>query len=295
MKILYIGVHSHTGWGAEYWLAKAFQDLQIHLETIDYRSIRKNEGTDSLKRKIQEKSRECQLIFLQRGEHLSPTIFEGCNIPIIFWSTEPLQLKTDVDKLLNSDIFSWVFLHSYSCVERVKSEFSHIIIKSNVIHNAAPKDILEFGTEKVKSTIFNRNLSWRRKLWLWPSGNMIDKISGRYGEDYFTDLREANIAVNIHYSRQNLDDFESGIFEAMASGCAVISESLNHQTLVDLGMEDAILQVNSPFELKEKIRLLNKDEKLLKSFQTKSQQVIQKNTWHDRAQQIKEKFEEFYN
>ena len=295
MKILYIGVHSHTGWGAEYWLAKAFQDLQIHLETIDYRSIRKNEGTDSLKRKIQEKSRESQLIFLQRGEHLSPTIFEGCNIPIIFWSTEPLQLKTDVDQLLNSDIFSWVFLHSYSCVERVKSEFSHIITKSNVIHNAAPKDILKFGTEKVKSAIFNRNLSWRRRLWLWPSGNMIDRISGRYGEDYFTDLREANIAVNIHYSRQNLDDFESGIFEAMASGCAVISESLNHQTLVDLGMEDAILQVNSPFELKEKIRLLNKDEKLLKSFQTKSQQVIQQNTWHDRAQQIKEKFEEFYN
>jgi glycosyltransferase involved in cell wall biosynthesis len=124
---------------------------------------------------------------------------------------------------------------------------------------------------------------------------MIDRISGRYGEDYFTDLREANIAVNIHYSHHNLDDFESGIFEAMASGCAVISESLNRQTLVDLGMEDAILQVNSPFELKEQIWLLNKDENLLKSFQTKSQQVIQKNTWHDRAQQIKEKFEEFYN
>ena len=101
--------------------------------------------------------------------------------------------------------------------------------------------------------------------------------------------------MNIHYSRQNLDDFESGIFEAMASGCAVISESLNHQTLVDLGMEDAILQVDSPFELKEKIRLLNKDEKLLRSFQTKSQQVIQQNTWHDRAQQIIEKFEEIYN
>ena len=92
-----------------------------------------------------------------------------------------------------------------------------------------------------------------------------------------------------------MDDFESGIFEAMASGCAVISERLNRQTLVDLGMEDAILQVDSPFELKEKIRLLNKDEKLLKSFQTKSQQVIQQNTWHDRARQIKEKFEDFYN
>lgn len=295
MKILYIGVHSHTGWGAEYWLAKAFQDLQIHLETIDYRSIRKNEGTNSLKRKIQEISSECQLIFLQRGEHLSPTIFEGCNIPIIFWSTEPLQLKTDVDQLLNSDIFSWVYVHSYSCKERINSEFKHLINKTSVMHNAAPRDIIGFHNNKNIFAIFNRNLSWRRRAWLWPSRKIITRINGRYGEDYFNDLKASQIAVNIHYSRQNLDDFESGIFEAMASGCAVISESLNRQTLVDLGMEDAILQVTSPLELKEKIRYLNKDKKLLKSFQTNSQQVIQQNTWHDRAQQIKEKFEEFYN
>ena len=41
MKILYIAVHSHTGWGAEYWLTQAFSDLHIEVETIDYRVERK--------------------------------------------------------------------------------------------------------------------------------------------------------------------------------------------------------------------------------------------------------------
>ena len=29
MKIFYIGVHSHIGWGAEYWISEAFSDLDI--------------------------------------------------------------------------------------------------------------------------------------------------------------------------------------------------------------------------------------------------------------------------
>ena len=36
-KILYIGVHSHVNWGAEYWLSKAFDDLNIKCELLDYR------------------------------------------------------------------------------------------------------------------------------------------------------------------------------------------------------------------------------------------------------------------
>ena len=76
-------------------------------------------------------------------------------------------------------------------------------------------------------SIFNRNLSWRRRFWLLPSRKRVNIIKGRYGNDYYNDLRSAEIAINIHYSRKNLDDFESGIFEAMASGCLVVSEKLN--------------------------------------------------------------------
>ena len=292
MKILYIGVHSHIGWGAEYWLAKAFQDLQIHLEMIDYRSIRKNEGTDSLKRKIQEKSRENQLIFLQRGEHLPPTIFEECNIPIIFWSTEPLQLKTDVDQLLNSDIFSWIFVHSYSCMKRIIDEFPHIKNKTMVMHNAAPKEIIKTEAVKKRFAIFNRNLSLRRRWWLFPSRKLYDGINGKYGDDYFKDLRESQISINIHYSKKNIDDFESGIFEAMASGCAIISERLHNKTLIDLRIQDAIIQIDSPIELKQKLLEFKTNKKNLENYQEKSLLAIEHNTWENRAKLFINKFQE---
>ena len=42
MKILYIGVHSHLGWGAEYWLLKAFYDIDLEYELLDYREEFKN-------------------------------------------------------------------------------------------------------------------------------------------------------------------------------------------------------------------------------------------------------------
>ncbi len=45
------------------------------------------------------------LFFCQRGDKLSPDLFSGIKIPIIFWSTEPINLKNDVDSLLSSNIF----------------------------------------------------------------------------------------------------------------------------------------------------------------------------------------------
>ena len=78
------------------------------------------------------------------AEKINPDIFSDVSIPIIFWSTEPLQLKTDVDKLLHSDIFSWVYVHSYSCIKRIHKDFKHLVTKTSVMHNAAPKNIISF-------------------------------------------------------------------------------------------------------------------------------------------------------
>lgn len=295
MKILYIGVHSHIGWGAEYWLEKAFADCQIELEIIDYRNERESMANSELKNYIFQKSSECDLLFLQRGDKLSPEIFNNIKIPIIFWSTEPIQLKTDVDELLQSDIFSWVYVHSYSCLDRIKSDFNHLSNITSVMHNAAPRDIIDFSNNKSTYAIFNRNLSIRRRYWLWPSRKMITKISGRYGKDYFGDLRNATIAVNIHFSKKNLDDFESGIFEAMASGCVVISERLYYKTIDDLGMSDAIIQFDTPRELRDKLKYLQLNLDVLTNYLEKSKLAIQKNTWHDRVVKMHTKFLEVCN
>ena len=295
MKILYIGVHSHEGWGAEYWLTQAFSDLQIDVEIIDYRVERKIKSDLELKEIIHNKCEDCDLVFLQRGDKLSPDIFYNITIPIIFWSTEPLQLKTDVDRLLQSDIFSWVYVHSYSCIERIHNDFKHLVQKTSVMHNAAPKNIISFNNNENTFAIFNRSLSLRRRRWMWPSRKMITRMSGKYGEEYFNDLKKSIIAVNIHYSKNNLDDFESGIFEAMASGCVVISERLYEQTLKDLEMTDTIIQVDSPRKLKEKLKLLKSNQEVISSLLEKSKLAIQKNTWHDRAQEMNKKFQEVSN
>ena len=198
MKILYIAVHSHVGWGAEYWLNKAFNDYNIQTELLDYRKESKN--NHDLSKLITNKSKYCDLIFLQRGNNLVPEIFHNVKIPIIFWSTEPIKRNNDVDSLLKSDIFSWVYLHLYSCKERINNEFDHLKNISSVMHNAAPKEKLNFSSEKNIFAIFNRNLSLRRKYWLWSSRKFVIKVKGRFGDEYFKDLQKSKIAINIHYS-----------------------------------------------------------------------------------------------
>ena len=292
MKILYIGVHSHQNWGAEFWLVRAFYDLDIEYDLLDFRNELKTLSNHQINEIIYLKSKTCNVIFLQRGNHLSPQIFNDIKTPLVFWSTEPIQLKHDVDRLLNSNIFSWVFVHSYSCMKRIQDEFPHLISKTSVLHNAAPKEKIHFTDKKNIFSIFNRSLSWRRRFWLFPSRRSVKIIKGVYGNDYFNNLRSAEIAINIHYSRKNLDDFESGIFEAMASGCLVISEKLNKQTLIDLDMKNAIIQIESPFDLNKKLQYLEKRPEIIKSYQKKVKHAICKNTWHDRAKIMKYKFEE---
>ena len=144
-------------------------------------------------------------------------------------------------------------------------------------------------------SIFIRSLSSRRIFWLYPSRIIINIVKGGYRNEYFRYLRSAKIAINIHYSRKNLDDFESGIFEAMASGCLIISERLNKQTLMDLDMEKSIIQVSTPIELYTQLKLFKDNPDLIQNYQLANNNAINKNTWHDRAKMMKIKFKEICN
>ena len=56
MRILYIGVHSHKEWGAEYWIAKAFHDIEIYYDLLDYRAEFKSLNNDQINKLIYLKS-----------------------------------------------------------------------------------------------------------------------------------------------------------------------------------------------------------------------------------------------
>ena len=299
MKILYIAVHydkNENKWRSETWINNSFKKINIETIRLDYRQIIKQKNISFLKKTIKENSKFCDLIFLQRGEKLTPDLFREIKIPIIFWSTEPINLKNDVDKLLGSNIFSWVFVHTYSCLDRVNREFKHLNNNCSVLHNALPDEKIKFNSSVKKHfAIFNRNLSLRRRLWLYPNLKYIKIIKGKYGADYFNDLSESYISVNVHYSSKNLDDFETGIFEAIASGSVVISEKLDNRVLKDLKLEDSIIQVESPMDLNKQLFFYKKNISELNYFKEKSKNSISYNTWTSRMKTVKEKFEEILN
>jgi hypothetical protein len=285
LRILYIAVHSHEGWGAEYWLSKSFKRLGVHVIPLDYRALRASGGNAKIREAIQSYDNQYDIIFLQRADHIPVKIFDDIKQPIVLWSTELLHRRKDIDPLLHSHRLSWLFVHSYSCVERIKQTFSHHTPHMSVLHNATPKETIhDDNIENKYFALFNRSLSFRRRWWLYPSRHLIQVQKNRYGDDYFNDLRESHVAVNIHYSKYI--DFETGIFEAMSAGCAVVSESLHSQTLLDLNMKQAIIQVSSPKQLKEVLLELKNNKDTLFKYRKRSIESIHKNTWDKRAQQI---------
>ena len=75
----------------------------------------------------------------------------------------------------------------------------------------------------------------------------------------------------------------------MASGCVVISERIRNIVLKDLHLTDAIIQVNNPTELNEKLAYFNNNLSELKKYQTKSNKAIHLNTWDYRMKEVIEK------
>ena len=57
-------------------------------------------------------------------------------------------------------------------------------------------------------------------------------------------------------------------------------------------MKNAIIQIESPFDLNKKLQYLEKRPEIIKSYQKEVKHAICKNTWHDRAKIMKYKFEE---
>tara|TARA_A100001015_G_scaffold290469_1_gene363511 strand:- start:5827 stop:6741 length:915 start_codon:yes stop_codon:yes gene_type:complete len=290
LRLLYIAVHSHKGWGAEYWLDKAFSRLGLTIIKLDYRQIRSDSNYDELRRQIVSLEDDYDAIFLQRADNIPEYVFAGLSKPIVFWSTELLHRRKDVNQLLRTTHFEWLFVHTPRCIDIIEKKFSHQKDNVSVLHNATPvENIVSDKNKKNYFAIFNRSLSFRRRRWLYPSLDLIDVKQGRYGDDYFNDLKQSYIAVNIHFSK-NID-FETGIFEAMSAGCVVVSETLADKTCFDLKLKDAIIQVSSPKELKDVLLELNNNSTLLNEYRDRSLKAIQLNTWDQRAKQIVNVFE----
>lgn len=296
MKILYIAVHSHEGWGSEFWLARAFERHACEVVRYDYRARRKWRFPWALiahQLHTTVAREQPDVVFLQRAEKMPVRVVEGLGIPLYFWSTEPLIRRRDVDALLASGhLFEHIFLHTYTCLSVVEEAFPAIRDRCTVLHNAASQEILslEKQARRKRLAVFNRNLSERRKLWLGALGDKVEIVEGQYGEAYFNTLQESSISLNIHYADSSVDDFETGIFEALACGAVVVSESLNPRTVRDMGIGDAVIQVDSPEHMARVVTALEADPGRISQLQQQGVRALAQNTWDQRASVLLEHF-----
>lgn len=158
------------------------------------------------------------------------------------------------------------------------------------MHNAGAIENNPGEASRDRFAIFNRNVSPRRQQWLSELGGLVDVKSGVYGDLYFKDLRESLISVNIHFAQESVDDFETGIFEALASGCVVVTETLNARTVADMGMEDAVIQVSSAQEMREQLVQLKQDPERIAKYQKSGMRAMLANRWDARAVLMLDKF-----
>ncbi len=233
------------------------------------------------------------VVLIQRAEKMPASLSKVFNVPVIFWSTEPLIRRRDVDKLLSHKAsLDWVYLHTYTCMQVVGKEFPHLLPRCSVMHNAGAIENDAGDEERTRFAIFNRNVSPRRQEWLSEVDDLVDVVSGRFGNPYFADLRTSQISVNIHYAQESVDDFETGIFEALASGCMVVTEMLNPKTVADMGMENALIQVESPQHMRKTLLELKQNPQRITEYQQRGMQAMVNNRWDARAEQMLEKFHE---
>jgi len=233
------------------------------------------------------------VVLLQRAEKMPVSIPCVFRAPVVFWSTEQLVRRRDVDQLLGrGNIFNWVYVHTYTCLDYLEKHFFHLLSQSSVMHNATGVETLSKNEDRPRLAIFNRNLSSRRRHWLGVCGDLVDVVEGQFGEQYFTDLSQSRIAVNIHFSDESLDDFETGIYEALASGCVVITEPLNPRTVEDLQMQNAVIQVDTPEQMRDVIKQLQSNPLQMEEMRTHGQRAIEANLWDARAEQMLDKFRE---
>ncbi len=294
MNLLHIAVHHHKDWGAEHWLSFAFERKGCKVTRYDYRRQRQKQLPWWLiKRQLNKiiDQHNIDVVLIQRGEKIPGSIPALFDCPTIFWSTEPLIRRRDHDALLNAgSVLDWVYVHTHTSKAIVDKEFPSISNKSSVFHYAAAVEFDPGNAERSRLAIFNRNVSKRRRSWLDVSSGLVDVVEGQFGKKYFEALRSSKIALNIHFAEESVDDFETGIFEALASGCAVVTETLNPLVVSDMGMQDALLQVKNPIEMREAIEHLRDNPDKLSLLQDNGRKALNNNRWDNRAEQMLEKF-----
>ena len=232
LKILYFGVFSHVGWGAETFINEGFKKLGHETLCIDYRKNRDMLTTNTYIELLDDDPPD--VVFIQRGDMFPISIIELFNdleIPVVWWASELVSRCRDQDRLLaHFDNFDHIYFHTSDCIKLACDKFDdRIKNRSSVLLNGFDRNIYEFNNmiEKDIDILFCGNITKRRQNILSSINNVfkVNVVSKIYGKEVCDLFNRSKIVLNIH-----ADDFldtETRVFEVIGSGGFLLTEKLS--------------------------------------------------------------------
>lgn len=223
MRILYVSViEQHAGWGAEFFMDRAFRELDHQTYCVDYRKNRYKLAT------LFAKASPCDIFFLQRGDGFPLSFLKAVNIPRVFWASELVARCRDQDRLLTSGLFDHVFFRTQDCIDRVVSqrllprERASVLLSSFAPSFHRPIQ----NIDKDIDVLFCGTLTPRRKRMLELLCERCNvSITSGFGESLVLLLNRAKIVLNIH--GDDYLDTETRVFEALGCGAFLLTERLS--------------------------------------------------------------------
>ncbi len=243
MNIFYVNViEQHAGWGAEWYINRAFNMLGHLTYCVDYRQNR-----DHLFQFFAA-APQSDVFFLQRGDQFPIPLIKSVQVPRFFWASELVSRCRDQDRLLQSKLFQHIFMHTQACIDTVVAKGWVAREKCSVLFNGFDENIFQpvSGMEKDIEVLVFGNLTPRRKKTLSQIRKYFQvTVASAYGEELVKLIDRAKIVLNIH--ADEYPDIETRVFETLGCGAFLLSERLaddNPFSKADLAEYNSIEELN---------------------------------------------------
>jgi spore maturation protein CgeB len=280
MKIFYVSViEQNAGFGAEWFMERAFRSLNHLTYCVDYREHRHHLVP------FFWNAPQCDVFFLQRGDYFPISLIEMVQTPRFFWASELVSRCRDQDRLLRRRIFDHVFYHSQACIETVVERGWADRQDCSVLLNGFDELLFKPipGVEKDIDIVFVGNITPRRRKLLED----IEKyqhvtVTTAFGEEFVRLINRAKIVLNIH--ADDYLDTETRVFETLGCGAFLLSERLSQENPFS---NDELVQAGSLDELVAKLdHYLREEDKRAAIARNGYQAAIHGHTYLHRAQEI---------
>ncbi len=230
LVILHIAVHElNVGWGAETFLAAAFEERGHRVIRLDYRAHR----TELPYLLAKATAEQPDIVFLQRGEGFPWHLMERFQAPKVYFATEGAW-NLDQKQLLTSGAFDAYVAASRNTFEFMTHDCHVPPAQAHHIPSGFdPETYKPLDLEKPYSAISVCNWNFRRRKAFWHLAGIRHRrrFAGIYGAGCNHLVNQSRVVTNIH--RTHVLDTETRLFELLPTTSAIVSEICDAPGLFD--------------------------------------------------------------